>query len=70
MSPDEQEEPSPLGSEIHLLACRLREKYDLDSVVILTGKQVNKPDGYVTETQYGLSGNHYAAKTLARNYGA
>jgi hypothetical protein len=63
------DEPSALGQELRLIACRIREKYDLDSVVILTGKQENVDDHYETITEFALSGNHYAAKTLARKYG-
>lgn len=65
---DEVMDDSPLGREISLLSQRIREKYDLDSVLILTCKQSNECDRYDTRTEYALSGNHYAAKHLARRY--
>ena len=40
MSPDDQES-TPLAREMHVIACRLREKYDLDSVVFMGCKQDN-----------------------------
>ena len=67
MSPDDQES-TPLEREMHVIACRLREKYDLDSVVIMGCKQENNEDRYETDTAYALSGNHYAAKHMAARY--
>ena len=64
----EEHESTPLEREMHVIACRLREKYDLDSVVIMGCKQENNEDRYETNTAYALSGNHYAAKHMAARY--
>lgn len=68
MSFDDPEESTPLQREMHVIACRLREKYDLDSVVIMGCKQENKEDRYETNMEYAISGNHYAAKHMAARY--
>lgn len=52
--------------EMHLIACRLREKYDLDSVAILACKQETNSDGYSTDRSFAMSGNDYAARHMAR----
>lgn len=50
--------------EFHLFASRMREIYDLDSVVILACKDV----GTHTQEVCGRSGNQYASRHMARKY--
>lgn len=65
----DQEEPSLLEQEMRIIALRLREKYDLDVVVVLSSKQEIISDGSEGTTScYGMSGNHFAARHLARRY--
>lgn len=59
---------TPLEHELHTIAARLREKYDLDTVVVLACKQENSGAQHMTHSSYALSGNSYAGKHLARRY--
>lgn len=54
--------------EMRQAAARIREKYDLDCVVVIGTKQTASPEGDRTEILYGLSGNQFAAKHAARGY--
>lgn len=65
----EPEDSTPLEQEMHLIAARLREVYDLDSVVLLACRQENlNAEQHVTVTSSALSGNAYASKYLAKRY--
>lgn len=54
--------------EMRQAAARIREKYNLDCVVVIATEQKSRPDGDQTEITYGLSGNQFAAKHAARLY--
>jgi hypothetical protein len=62
------QEPTALEQEMHVIACRLREKYDLDTVVVLGCKQESFGNSHATDSSFALSGNAYAGKYLARKY--
>lgn len=65
----EPEEPTPLEQEMHLIVARLREVYDLDSVVLMACRQENIDSvQHSTTRSFALSGNAFAAKHLARRY--
>lgn len=53
---------------MHVIACRLREKYDLDTVVVLACKQENLGGSHATNSSYALSGNDYAGRHMARRF--
>ncbi len=55
-------------NEMHQFICRLREKYDLDSVVCLATKQSTGSDSYETTLPSAVTGNLYASKFAARRY--
>lgn len=60
--------PGDLENELRQIACRLVERYGLDSVVVLACKQDVSQTAYTTFASYGNAGNHYAGKHLARRY--
>lgn len=62
------QEVTPLEQEMHIIACRLREKYDLDSVALLACKQETVKEGYATNRSFAVSGNDYAARHMARRF--
>lgn len=68
MSPDNQDPLDSATKEMRQASARIREKYDLDSVVMVATKQTSTPEGDSTEILYGLSGNQFAAKHAARGY--
>lgn len=54
--------------EMRQAAARIREKYDLDCVVVVATIQRTADGVDETETLFGLSGNQFAAKHAARVY--
>ncbi len=56
--------------EMRQVAARIREKYDLDCVVVIATKQSTNPEYDSTEIMYGMSGNQFAAKHAATRYAA
>lgn len=69
--PDEleavDEKAEAMRREMLVLAQRLRERYDLDSVAILTTKQEGV-DQMETDCQYATSGNAFAARHMAKRF--
>lgn len=59
---------SAMENEMHLIAARLREKYDLDTVVMLSLRQVDTGKEFDIHTTSVFSGNIYAGKHLALRY--
>ena len=60
--------PGDLENELRQIACRLVERYGLDSVVVLACKQETRQASYSTIASHGNAGNFYAGKHLARRY--
>lgn len=60
--------PGDLEHELRQIACRLVERYGLDSVVVLACKQDASQTAYSTIASHGNAGNFYAGKHLARRY--
>lgn len=58
-----------IAHDMRQASARIREKYDLDCVVMVATRQTSLPEGGdQTEITYGLSGNQFAAKHAARLY--
>lgn len=68
MSPGDQDPLDSATKEMRQAAARIREKYDLDCVVVIGTKQEAREDGDGTQTLFGMSGNHFAAKHAAHSY--
>lgn len=64
----DEETQLKIEAEMHQFICRLREKYDLDSVVCLATKQSTGSDSYETTLPSAVTGNLYASKFAARRY--
>lgn len=64
----DEETQLKIEAEMHQFICRLREKYDLDSVVCLATKQSTGYDSYETTLPSAVTGNLYASKFAARRY--
>jgi hypothetical protein len=63
-----EHDPTALENEMHLIAARLREKHNLDTVVVLACKQEDAGRSFLTESSFAMSGNYYAGKHLAAKY--
>lgn len=61
-------ELTALEQEMLQIARRLQEVYELDSVVILAGKQETMDTAYMTKASHANAGNLYAGKHLAKRY--
>lgn len=64
----DEETQLKIEAEMHQFICRLREKYDLDSVVCLATKQSTGSDSYETTLPSAVTGNLYASKYAARRF--
>lgn len=64
----DEETQLKVEAEMHQFICRLREKYELDSVVCLATKQMTLSDSYQTALSSSVTGNLYASKFAARRY--
>ena len=59
------EEVDKIEDEMLAIARRLREKYDLTSVVILGNRQTIEDDGFATQKVSAVTGNVYSSKFQA-----
>lgn len=66
LSPDEVDK---IEEEMLAIVRRLREKYDLTSVVILGNKQTIGEGKFYTQQLCAVTGNVYSSKFQARDWG-
>lgn len=67
--PMTREEIDKIEDEMLVIIRRLREKYDLTSIVILANKQTIGSDSFETQPFAALSGNVYSSKFQAYDWG-